>query len=169
MLTIGQRIRLIRGKTTQSVFAEQFAVHKNTLLRWEKGEILPDITFIIKLTTEYAISLEWLLLGEGPQQKAKQQDSVPLSVYSLREKYSKLMQRNIVLKDDIITKAQHTLQIQPLLMQSLKADVNTYLIECYLEAMLKIPDAVLRLDIKEDDPDLIEIIDPSLDEIKKLI
>ena len=75
METIGDRIRLVRGKLSQDEFSKRFGVHRNTLARWESGERSPDFGFIQKMTIELGLAPEWVLVGVGtehlqPAQKA---------------------------------------------------------------------------------------------------
>ena len=65
MLSLGERIKEIRGKESRAAFAARFAIHANTLLRWENNERQPDAEFLIKIIRECKITPEWLLLGEG--------------------------------------------------------------------------------------------------------
>ena len=62
---IGRRISQIRGDTPQSGFAKSLGIHKNTLIRYEKGERLPDAEFVLKMHLVYKISPLWLLTGQG--------------------------------------------------------------------------------------------------------
>lgn len=59
-LTLGQRLVLCRGDKTQEQFADELAIHVNTLARYERGQRLPTLPVLIKLQ-ESGISLAWLL------------------------------------------------------------------------------------------------------------
>ena len=62
---IGERIKQLRGKERQELFAERFGVSRSTILRYESGYRDPDASFIIALCREYNVSANWLLFGEG--------------------------------------------------------------------------------------------------------
>jgi len=66
MHTLGARIRLARGKTSQEVFAGQIHVSKGSLGGYERDENLPNADVIINISKETGCSVAWLLTGEGP-------------------------------------------------------------------------------------------------------
>lgn len=65
---IGERIKIVRGEESLPAFAERFGVHKNTLIRYEKGESQPDAAFLKKICDKFNVHPTWLLTGEGPLQ-----------------------------------------------------------------------------------------------------
>ena len=52
MHTLGARIRLARGKTSQEVFAGQIHVSKGSLGGYERDENLPNADVIINISKE---------------------------------------------------------------------------------------------------------------------
>ena len=66
-MTLGKRIRDIRGTQSQEEFALKLAVHKNTLASYERDQRQPDSEFLVKVLSLYPdINPAWLLLGKGP-------------------------------------------------------------------------------------------------------
>ncbi|MFW5490399.1 MAG: helix-turn-helix domain-containing protein [Desulfovibrio sp.] len=65
-MSIGKRIRLLRGDLSQAVFSEKVGIPKNTLGRYERGEITPGGDAIVLLCSKLAVDPNWLLLGRGP-------------------------------------------------------------------------------------------------------
>lgn len=63
---IGERIALIRGKKSQPKFALKLGVSKNTIIRYEKGEGVPDLALATKICDQNNINLAWLAFGDGP-------------------------------------------------------------------------------------------------------
>jgi transcriptional regulator with XRE-family HTH domain len=61
---IGARITQVRSRITQGKFADSLGIHKNTLLRYEKGERLPDSEVLTRLYKIYGADPAWLLTGE---------------------------------------------------------------------------------------------------------
>lgn len=62
---VGQRIRLIRGKKTQTAFARLMGVYKqNYISRYEHGRV-PSPRLLIKLADYGRVTLDWLLAGKG--------------------------------------------------------------------------------------------------------
>ena len=49
----------------QGEFGHKVGQHANTIGRYERGETLPDIGFIINVCSIYGVSLAWLVLGLG--------------------------------------------------------------------------------------------------------
>ncbi|WP_285906417.1 helix-turn-helix domain-containing protein [Pseudodesulfovibrio pelocollis] len=64
LVSLGKRIKKLRGKESRSSFAESFFVAPSSLARWEAGESQPDISFLIRLVGFYNITLEWLMTGK---------------------------------------------------------------------------------------------------------
>ncbi len=62
---IGRRIATIRGDISQTDFSKSLGIHKSSLIRYEKGERLPDAEFVLKMHLVYHVSPLWLLTGEG--------------------------------------------------------------------------------------------------------
>ncbi|WP_206215317.1 helix-turn-helix transcriptional regulator [Desulfovibrio sp. ZJ200] len=64
--TLGARIRLARGKTSQGVFAALIGVSKGSLGGYERDENLPNTDVALKICQKTGFSVEWLLSGRGP-------------------------------------------------------------------------------------------------------
>ena len=62
---IGQRLRELRGHMSQPRFAQQLDIHKNTVYRYEKEESFPDAECIGRICSQFDVSADWLLFGEG--------------------------------------------------------------------------------------------------------
>ena len=68
---IGERIKKIRGELSQGEFASRISVHKQTVLRWEKGETKPDSDALRKICETFNINPSWLLFGERPMYRGE--------------------------------------------------------------------------------------------------
>lgn len=77
MTTIGERIRQVRGEKTQSEFAGLTSIPKNTLGRYERGEIIPGGEAISLLCKNIGIDPNWLLFGEGPMRRGETAPAAP--------------------------------------------------------------------------------------------
>jgi len=63
--TIGDRLKIVRGKLLQEEFAKMMGVHKNTVAGYEKGISKPDAGYLLKIIERYPdVSAEWLLTGQ---------------------------------------------------------------------------------------------------------
>jgi phage repressor protein C with HTH and peptisase S24 domain len=68
-MSIGERLKMVRGKRKQETFAAQLRVTKNTYGRYER-EINPIPSDILKeVCDQNGISPLWLLTGEGPMKR----------------------------------------------------------------------------------------------------
>jgi len=74
---IGERIKKIRGELSQGEFASRISVHKQTVLRWEKGETKPDSDALRKICETFNINPSWLLFGEGPMYRGEKVVETP--------------------------------------------------------------------------------------------
>jgi transcriptional regulator with XRE-family HTH domain len=65
-LAVGRRIREIRGfDMTQEVFAERIGISQNYLSTIEHGKVEIGAEILLRISREFAKSVEWLLMGEG--------------------------------------------------------------------------------------------------------
>lgn len=69
-MTIGERIKKLRGTIPQDEFSKRIEVHKNTVGRWERGERSPDSADLNKILSKFPdVNPTWLLTGEGEMQR----------------------------------------------------------------------------------------------------
>lgn len=66
MNSLGNRIRIIRGKTNQIHFSAEMGIPQTNLSRYERDVSVPDLGFLIRLADKFDVSLEWLVAGRGP-------------------------------------------------------------------------------------------------------
>ncbi len=65
-MTIGERLKKIRGRETQDGFSAKIGVPKNTLRRWERDEQTPSFEALNAILEAYPeINPGWLLSGHG--------------------------------------------------------------------------------------------------------
>lgn len=64
---VGQRIREARRKKgmNQVELSERLRIHRNSLVRYERGERSVDVELLVHIASELRISLHWLVTGEG--------------------------------------------------------------------------------------------------------
>ena len=91
MNTLGERIKLLRGDTTQAVFAASLGIPQMTLSNYETGKSEPKFSLINTICTTFSVSADWLLFGRGPMKE----DSIN---NELRKKNMEIIGR----RDDII-------------------------------------------------------------------
>ncbi len=70
-MSLGERLKIIRGKRTQMDFSAELRISKNTYVRYERDLRVPDAKFLESLCREFQINPEWLLLGMGEQRRPK--------------------------------------------------------------------------------------------------
>ncbi len=76
-MTIGKRIKELRGKMTQAEFGPKNGVSRNTVTRYELGEVPPNSIFLETLCKKYSVQPNWLLLGKGPKHWGEEQEQQP--------------------------------------------------------------------------------------------
>lgn len=64
-LSLGERIAKIRGGLSQQEFADRLGVSRNTLVRYEKDQRVPDATFLKRIVDDFGVAPGWLLMGAG--------------------------------------------------------------------------------------------------------
>ena len=73
-MTIGERIKCVRGSMSQLDFATKTGLNKGTLSRYERNTTVPDANTIVKICSVFDIRPEWLLTGEGKPSKKNHKD-----------------------------------------------------------------------------------------------
>lgn len=63
---IGERLKALRGNTSQGEYAKLLGVTTNTIGRYERGERTPDVDFLSAACRATGANPRWLILGEGP-------------------------------------------------------------------------------------------------------
>jgi len=60
---IGNRIKQVRGNTTQERFAKRIGVKQNYVCRYEKGRV-PSPELLLKIAQFGDVTVDWLLTGK---------------------------------------------------------------------------------------------------------
>ena len=64
--TVGRRIREMRGfDMTQEEFAERIGISQNYLSTMERGKVEIGAEILLRISQEFATSVEWLLTGQA--------------------------------------------------------------------------------------------------------
>jgi len=71
-MSLGERIKKVRGNLSQAEFIRRLKIHRNTLPRYESGERSPDADFLNRLCREFNINPTWILTGEGPMGRGEE-------------------------------------------------------------------------------------------------
>ncbi|MFA7174794.1 MAG: S24 family peptidase [Kiritimatiellia bacterium] len=77
MSSIGDRIKILRGKMSRDDYAERIGVSKNTIVSYEKGSSTPNHQVMTRILDRHkSLSPAWLMSGTGPQ-NAPSSSSLP--------------------------------------------------------------------------------------------
>lgn len=68
-MTIGERIKELRGNIPRHDFAATFSVSRSTMQRYEYDEGPPDIAFVSAVCEKFGVSADWLLFGKEVESK----------------------------------------------------------------------------------------------------
>lgn len=70
-MEFSEQIKLLRKKNnlTQDHLAKKLGVTRQAVSNWENNKNLPDIEIIIRMSTEFSISLDQLILGDKDMNK----------------------------------------------------------------------------------------------------
>jgi len=80
IMSIGKRIKELRGKVPRDVFATQLGVVRNTVQRYEIYEQKPSLEFIEIICNKFDVNPDWLIFGKGAKYRGDthKQESSPL-------------------------------------------------------------------------------------------
>jgi|UniRef100_A0A7C3LQS7 transcriptional regulator with XRE-family HTH domain len=62
---LGARIRTLRGNMSQTAFAELLGISQEDISRYESGQRVPSVAFLVRLSGIHKVSLDWLVMGEA--------------------------------------------------------------------------------------------------------
>ena len=65
-MSLPERLRIIRGKLGQTEFAKRIGSSQTGVSAYEKGQRKPDYETLIRVSQEFGVTLDWLLLGTEP-------------------------------------------------------------------------------------------------------
>jgi transcriptional regulator with XRE-family HTH domain len=63
-MTLGERLRLVRGVTSQKAFAAELGIHENTVSNAERRDSATQ-DYLLKIAAARNSNLHWLLTGQG--------------------------------------------------------------------------------------------------------
>lgn len=63
-MSIGERIKLLRGATSREDFGKLFGKNRNTILHYENDTNTPGSDFVVELCRRYNVSADWVLYGK---------------------------------------------------------------------------------------------------------
>lgn len=76
-MSIGARIKSVRGDISQDDFAARLGVSKAAIGSYERNVSTPGSAFIISICEHFNVQHEWLLVGTGPMHRAVESQAAP--------------------------------------------------------------------------------------------
>ena len=76
MTTLGKRIRVVRGRRSQTVFANFLGISKGALANYEHDRSSPNAKILMTICLLEHIEIKWLLTGEGPRYQGEWKTSL---------------------------------------------------------------------------------------------
>jgi transcriptional regulator with XRE-family HTH domain len=63
-MTVGERLKLVRGTTSQKAFAAELGIHENSVSNAERRDSATQ-DYLLRIAEVRSINLHWLLTGHG--------------------------------------------------------------------------------------------------------
>jgi len=82
IVTLGDRLKLVRGTTTQQAFAQELGIHVNSVSNAERRDSATH-DLLLRVAAARGVNLHWLLTGQGPQRLDSRDDSLLQETLSL--------------------------------------------------------------------------------------
>ena len=76
-MSIGKRIKLVRGALSRPKFGQKIGVSQTTLQNYETKNHIPKGDTLQRIHNEYGVDLNWLLTGEGESYNKGKQEGFP--------------------------------------------------------------------------------------------
>lgn len=64
---IAERLRQARGTKSNRWVARQVKAHRETVIRWMRGDCSPQLYTLQRLAVALGVRWEWLVTGEGAE------------------------------------------------------------------------------------------------------
>jgi hypothetical protein len=74
-VTLGERLKLVRGTASQKAFAAELSLHENTVANAERRHSA-SLEYLLRLATVRGVNLHWLLTGQGPMRVGESDGSL---------------------------------------------------------------------------------------------
>ena len=74
-MTLGERLKLVRGATSQKAFAAELSLHENTVSNAERRNSA-TLEYLLRLASVRNINLHWLLTGQGAMRVGEADNSL---------------------------------------------------------------------------------------------
>ena len=81
-MKLGDRLKLVRGTTTQQAFADELGLHVNTISNAERRDSATH-ELLLRIASARGVNLHWLLTGHGAQRLDSRDDSLLQETLSL--------------------------------------------------------------------------------------
>ena len=78
-MTLGERLRLVRGAESQKAFAAALGVHENTVSNAERRNSATQ-EYLLRIADERNVNLHWLLTGRGTMRLKNRPETLPVSL-----------------------------------------------------------------------------------------
>jgi transcriptional regulator with XRE-family HTH domain len=77
MKTFGERLKFLRGKTSQAELSALFGIRQTTLSNYERGRNEPSYELVKAICSHFGVNIEWFMFGTGPMRKSTQDVTTP--------------------------------------------------------------------------------------------
>ena len=118
-MTLGERLKAVRGRGTQKQLAADLKVTTNTYAAYERDERIPDAHFLEAICRKFQINPAWLLLGEGSAMQAAQAGT-------FEQKDADLLSQCIETAYVIVTHKESSPEMLAFLLRLWKTTINLY-------------------------------------------
>lgn len=89
-MTVGDRIREIRGYMSQRDFAQKLGISQSSISGYEKNTRSPDYDIIRKICSEFNVSADWIILGKQTAERNENYALLEKNYIQLSVKYKQL-------------------------------------------------------------------------------
>jgi len=113
MNSFGNRLKELRGDTSQADLATDLELKQTTLSNYERGRNEPNFETLQKLCSHFGVNLEWLVFGTGPIHPGLAPEGGQASCHAelavLKERMT-MLEQQLAAKDEALAAKQETLE-----------------------------------------------------------
>lgn len=128
-MTIGEKIRQVRGKDSRKEFAEKLGIYSQTLYMYEKGKRTPTLDIVNKICVIYGVKVEWLTSrlntvcnedeGFSSQEKGK-----AVSINDLMARITALEEENRTLARELKYSQEETIKAYKMAIETMRPGID---------------------------------------------
>lgn len=96
---------------SQEDLSEKLYISRQSISKWETGEATPDVDKLVQLAAIFGVSLDYLVLGKGPEKEIVMEQGGQMNVWECLSEYWWVVSILMVLSFGLFSAAMKVIQM----------------------------------------------------------